>query len=203
MTIEEFRTLMEDTLTPLGLEVGNVEISPDRSQKNLEIWAHSGCHYYVSPLFLQLPEAEAKFGILHEVGLPPSPQPTEGKIQLGLLIVFLLHSILYFFLNDSFVTERRVMLAPILLLSLWMGRNARLSEAKRLEQNVYRAGDAIAARTYLEKVAGQIFPKRILSPKYWFRQHPIRNYLQYGTDERLKAILKSDLVHPSTGGSAT
>lgn len=199
MTIEELRTLMEDTLTPLGLEVGNVEVSPHLIEKTLEIWSHSGCHYYVSPSFLELPEAEARFAILHEVGPEPTPHLNEAfwkKVQTSLLIVFLI-SILVAPQYDS------ILAAMVLSVQIPRTRLQKKGKAEQLEGNVRISRDPIAARTYLEKKEGSIFHPKLLAPKSWFRQHPIRNYLRYGTDERLKAILRSDLVHPSPGGSAT
>jgi hypothetical protein len=201
VTIAEFRMLMEDTLTPLGLEVGNVEVSPHLNEKNVELWAHSGCHYYVSPRFLELPTPEAKFGILHEVGLSPTPHPHEKKLRVIQATFYAVFFLLLGFSYDWVKSARSLCFMIAGLLQIPINRFERMKDAELLEQNVNQLGDPIAARTYLEKVSGQVYPKKILSPKSWFRRHPIRNYLRFGKDERLKAILKSDLVHPVAGRS--
>jgi hypothetical protein len=196
VTIEELEHLAKETLEPLGVRVNKVTSGPDPEFPSVEFNRIGSGRYYASPSFLALTKEEARFGMLDAIA-PNHPI----KVVDAILRIFLIFPIII--LGFSLVLGRITGdIYALLLLALIVAYinefiKGRKEKARRMEENIARSGDPISARTYLEKRYGEFRTHGTYSSLQKNPFHPIQNYINFGKDERIKAILNSDLSHPA------
>lgn len=200
MISEEVQAVIQPILNTQGIEFRDVipQLHED-SKRPVIKWHHNGKDIYVSPEFRALTPEEMKFGALWT--LVPKPVIKNKKTKL-LQLVFLLGFIICIWLVAN---EQRtpstfiVAVTSITLYAIYLysrSRDKDLQVAAHLDHIVAMIEDPISARTFLEKACGPLRPDSIWKTDLSLAEHPIMKYNRQGKDERLKAILNSDLVHP-------
>jgi hypothetical protein len=149
----------------------------------------------VNQAFLDLEREEIKFALLHAT--TPRPSEIRSIFWPGILLTLVFFGITVYSvmrLVSGGGPQWLIGAIGVFPTTNWILPYAR--EAAHLDQVIAITKDPISARSYLVKVHGD----RHVS---WIQRlnrrkiHPIRAYIRYGKDERVKAILKSDLVHPT------
>lgn len=143
----------------------------------------------VNQAFLDLEPEEIRFALLYE--FTPKPTGITKVFWQGYLLA--LTAVLLFSYLTDWSGSGLFLLVPGAFAN---PRTSRATMAAHLDQVIAITKNPISARSYLVKVHGELYGGH-WHERLSTRIHPIRAYIRYGKDERLKAILKSDLVHPT------
>jgi hypothetical protein len=200
MNSEEVQAVIQPILNAHGIEFRDVipQLHED-SKRPVIKWHNNGKDIYVSPEFRTLTQEEIKFGALWTLVPKPVMKNRVGDaMQLGFALLFEVFLLLILF-DAGTPSIFSIVVATLILLSFGQFIRSRHKDrqvAAHLDTIVAITEDPISARTFLEKAYGPLRPDSIWKTDLSLAEHPIMKYERQGTDERLKAILKSDLVHP-------
>jgi hypothetical protein len=197
MTQQETIEYLHEIASELDVEITSVVLSDQFGTVFPDIGFLDGMVVFNS-VFMNLPEGEMRFAtMMHLVPRSKEKLPRTAGAILALSVVVSV-------IGASFENLSTLLgLGPAILLCLgvwYANHDARLS-AKRLEALIILSKDPISARSYLVRRFGPVYPPNSFRLTKSSGDNPISNYLAYGKDDRLKAILRSDLSHPDSGQS--
>jgi hypothetical protein len=193
---EEVADQISQILPELGQPIVHIGMMRAQAEKAPKLWRGESGTICFNETFATCSDAEIRFAAIFFL----LPFPKEN-LKLWLHVPACLLMLVPFFRHYLFGQKNYVAiwiaLFCLAMLSKLTIRDIQTRRAKHLEEVIKLSKDEIAARSYLERVYGQVIPSGFSA---YFRrneaENPIFSYLRYGKDERLKAILKSDLVHP-------
>ena len=185
----------------LGLDPPKVGYMRFQDERVPKLWREESGAIGFNEAFSNCSDAEIRFAAIYLFN--PVPEASIPKwIALTVIGAVLMPfiSIFVFDFKSSAITFGPN--ALIFALVFWFAPRDGHARAAHLESTINLAGDPIAARTFLERIYGRVIPLGFFDLSRRDKSgNPIFMYLKYGNDERLKAILRSDLVHPIQGRS--
>jgi hypothetical protein len=188
-------------LTHQGNPVETVHVIPSGFPPKISLERTGTVGIVATEAFLSLPPPILEFGTYYE-------QFRESKINSlpKALIVIRKMVLLIFFL--LLIPQSWATYIVLLMVLVWIWSEIQYTRMQSraifeaIDKSLALTQDPISARSYLEKKYGKLFPESASDWAGATINHPIRHYVRYGRDERMKAILRSDLVHPVSSGTS-